>query len=67
MDENLRPDHPPFCAPCAVTVYDHDCLMHENDPYVFWTPNLKPEQALKVLERAAEAVRAHIDKEEPKK
>lgn len=61
MDQhNLSPEHPPFCAPCAVTIYDQDCLMDDGATWVSWTRNLTPERVLLVLERARVAVEREI-------
>jgi hypothetical protein len=51
-EHQLRVDHPDGCSPCAVTIYDRDCLMDDDDPFVAWTPNLTPERVLVALDRA---------------
>ena len=58
---NMRNDHPPFCSPCAVTIYDQDCLMEDGATWVSWTANLTPEKVLAVLARAEAEVRSHIE------
>ncbi len=60
-EHNLEEEHPPFCAPCAVTIYDRDCLMDEDATWVSWTANLTAEKVLVVLQRAEAEVRRHLE------
>lgn len=68
-DHNLRKDHPEFCSPCSITIYDNDCMMETNEagvPLMTWsmTANVGGTKGMiKMLERALEAARWVLAKE----
>lgn len=70
MSHNLRKDHPDFCSPCSVTIYDQDCLMNDRDdgvPVMSWsyTNNVATNQrALEILKRAVRALEWVVEQEQ---